>query len=82
MGGKAPDVARMIKEYPPRREMTEQGELVRGLGVRLALSRQGEAGTACAELQLGDSARFFPSNAALAGWRVQADQGQATIVYE
>lgn len=82
VNGKAPDVARMIKEYPARREVTEQGELVRGLGVRLLVSRQGEAGAATAELQLGEGAKFFPSNEALAGWRVQADQGKAVIVYE
>nr|MDP2192447.1 DNA polymerase III subunit alpha [Rhodoferax sp.] len=82
VGGKAPDVARMIKEYPPRREMTEQGELIRGLGVRLALSCQGETGMASAEFQLGEGVRFFPSNTALAGWRVQAEQGNAAIVYE
>ncbi len=81
-GGRTPDVARMLQDYPARREMTEQGELVRGLGVRLLVSRQGEAGSACAELQLGDGAKFFPSNAALAGWRVQASQGKSDIVYE
>ena len=39
-------------------------------------------GGALAELQLGDSARFFPSDAALAGWRAQADQGKSAIVYD
>jgi DNA polymerase-3 subunit alpha len=34
------------------------------------------------ELQLGDEARFFPSDAALARWSAQAAQGQAVIVYE
>jgi DNA polymerase-3 subunit alpha len=58
--------------------MSEQGELVRGLNVRPALRRD----EAVAELQLGDEARFFPSDAALAGWMAQADQGQAQIVYE
>ncbi|MBT9507132.1 DNA polymerase III subunit alpha [Rhodoferax sp.] len=82
VNGRAPDVARMIKEYPARRESTEQGDLIRGLGVRLAVSRQGETGAASAELQLGEGAKFFPSNEALAGWRVQADQGQAAIIYE
>ena len=80
--GRAPDVARMLQDYPARREMTEQGELVRGLGVRLLVSRQGEAGSACAELQLGDGAKFFPSNAALAAWRVQASHGKSDIAYE
>ena len=77
-----PDVARMLKEYPPQREITEQGEFQRGLAVRLALSWQGASGPARAELQLGESARFFPSNAALAAWRVQAPHGRAEIVYE
>ena len=98
VNGKAPDVARLVKEFPARREMTEQGELVRGLPVRLAVHRPGNpaqaaGGTenpneaevtdgAMAELQLGDAARFFPSDAALAGWRAQADQGKSAIVYE
>jgi DNA polymerase-3 subunit alpha len=34
------------------------------------------------DLQLGEQARFYPSDAALAGWRAQADQGQAVVVYE
>jgi DNA polymerase-3 subunit alpha len=37
---------------------------------------------AVAELHLADNAKFFPTNAALAGWRVQAHQGKAAIVYE
>jgi DNA polymerase-3 subunit alpha len=78
VNGKAPDVRRLVREFPPRREMSEQGELVRGLNVRLALRRD----EATAELQLGDEARFFPSDAALASWMAQADQGQAQIVYE
>ena len=85
VNGKAPDVARLLKEFPARREMTEQGELVRGLAVRLTVNRSvtgGEMGGAVAELQLGESARVYPSDAALAGWRAQADQGQSAIVYE
>jgi DNA polymerase-3 subunit alpha len=82
VNGKAPDVARMVKEYPAQRELTEQGEVVRGLGVRLAVACQGEAGAASAELQLGEAFKFFPTNEALAGWRVQAEHGKAAIVYE
>jgi DNA polymerase-3 subunit alpha len=78
VNGKAPDVRRLVREFPPKREMSEQGELVRGLNVRLALRRD----QGVAELPLGDEARFFPSDAALAGWMAQADQGQAQIVYE
>ena len=117
VNGKAPDVARLLKEFPARREMTEQGELVRGLPVRLAVHRPGnvdadwndlsgdfgsekgrekgiekrgklgidrgmDTGGAVAELQLGDAARIFPSDAALASWRAQAHCGMSAIVYE
>jgi DNA polymerase-3 subunit alpha len=37
---------------------------------------------ATAELQLGENARFYPSDAALAGWRAQAEQGKAVIAYD
>ena len=73
-----PDIARLVKDFPPRSETSEQGELKRGLPVRLALRRD----SVSAELHLGDAAQFFPTDAALASWMVQADQGRATIVYE
>jgi len=79
--GKVPNVERMVREFSPLREVTEQGELLRGLGVRVALSCPGDGGTVAAELQLGDAAKFFPSNAALAAWRAQASEGRAEIVY-
>jgi DNA polymerase-3 subunit alpha len=95
VNGKAPDVARMLKEFPAKREMSDQGELVRGLAIRLQVRRLADASmqnsvpadtTTCngamAELHLGDDARFFPSDAALAGWRAQANQGNAAIAYD
>ncbi|RYF36494.1 MAG: DNA polymerase III subunit alpha, partial [Comamonadaceae bacterium] len=78
VNGKAPDIQRLVREFPPRREMSEQGELVRGMHVRLAVRRE----QVTAELQLGEGARFFPSDAALASWMAQADRGLAEIVYE
>jgi DNA polymerase-3 subunit alpha len=75
---KAPDIQSLLREFPPRREMSEQGELVRGLPVRLVVQRP----EALAELQLGEEARFFPSDAALASWMAQSMQGQAQIVYD
>src|SRR5213079_1912387 len=56
VNGQAPDVKRILREFPPKREASEQGDLLRGLPVRLALRRHG----AEAEIQLGDDARFFP----------------------
>ena len=82
VNGRAPEVARMAKDFPPQREMTEQGELLRGLPVRLKLERRGDKVAAAAELLLGEQAKFFPSDAALSSWIAQADQGKAEIVYE
>ncbi len=82
VNGRAPDIQRLVADFPPQREMTEQGELLRGLGVRLSLRREGPGVAAAAELQLGEDAKFFPTDAALAGWMAQADQGKALIVYE
>ena len=78
VNGTPPDIARMVREHPPRRLETEQGELVRGLAVRLSVFREG----ATADVQLGEAARFYPSDAALGSWMAQADKGLAHIVYE
>ena len=78
VNGSTPDIARVLREHPARVEASEQGELVRGLGVRVQVLREG----ASAELHLGEAARFFPSDAALASWIAQAHQGQARIVYD
>jgi DNA polymerase-3 subunit alpha len=82
VNGHSPDVARLLAAHPPLREVSEQGELLRGLGLRLAVLRQGQTGPVTVELQLGEQARFYPSDAALAGWRAQADEGRAVVVYE
>lgn len=82
VNGRAPEVAKLVKAFPPQREMTEQGELLRGLPVRLKLERKVDNVAASAELLLGEQAKFFPSDAALSSWIAQADQGKAEIVYE
>ncbi|PZQ58207.1 MAG: DNA polymerase III subunit alpha, partial [Variovorax paradoxus] len=78
VNGKLPDIARIVRDFPPRKESTEHGEVQHGLGVRLAMARSG----AQVELQLGEAARFFPVDAALASWMAQAEAGRAAIVYE
>ncbi len=78
VNGTVPDVARIVREHPARIEASEQGKLVRGLGVRLQVLREG----ANAEIELGDNAKFFPTDAALASWMAQAYQGQSQIIYE
>jgi DNA polymerase-3 subunit alpha len=77
VNGHLPPVPQLIAEFPPRREPTEQGELVHGLPVRLLLQREGATG----ELDLGDDGRFYPSDAALQRWQ-QAARGAAQLVYE
>jgi DNA polymerase-3 subunit alpha len=78
VNGKAPDIARLVKDFPPRTEQSEHGELRQGLGVRLSMARGG----AQVELQLGERAKFFPTDAALASWTAQAEAGKAAVVYE
>ena len=82
VNGRAPEVARLVKDFPPQRLVTEQGESQRGLLVRFKFERQDDHLGACAELSLGEQARFFPSDAALASWVAQAEQGKAEVVYE
>ena len=78
INGTVPPVAELLRLWPVRRVESEQGELVQGLGVRLRLRRR----AASAELDLGDDARFWPSDEALARWKSLAEGGVASIVYE
>jgi len=67
----------LLRQWPARRLRTEQGDLQQGLGVRLQLRRA----DAMADMDLGDEARFWPCDEALARWRSVAHGGQARIVY-
>jgi DNA polymerase-3 subunit alpha len=58
--------------------MAEQGELVRGVPVRLAIERP----TVRCELQLDERSLFFPSDAALAHWSKAAHPLRAELVYD
>ncbi len=78
VNGQSPDIDRLLREFPAQVQAGEEGELVRGLPVRIHLLREGVS----AQIQLGERARFFPSDAALASWMAQAHEGQAQIVYE
>ncbi|MEP6739679.1 MAG: DNA polymerase III subunit alpha, partial [Caldimonas sp.] len=78
VNGSVPPVAEVLRDFPSRRIATEHGELAQGLPVRLALLRERASG----ELDLGDSARFYPSEAALARWNSAAAHSQAMVVYE
>ena len=78
VNGTAPDIAGLVRDFPARHEQTEQGSRVIGLPLRLSIFREG----ATADLQLGETARIYPSDAALASALAQADKGLAQIVYD
>ena len=78
VNGSVPPVAEVLRDFPSRRIATEQGDLPQGLTVRLQLNREAASG----ELDLGEAARFYPTDAALDRWRAGAHHGQAVIVYE
>ncbi len=78
VNGKVPPVADVIKTWPPRRVDTPQGETQHGLAIRLLLQRERAEGA----LDLGDQARFWPSDEALARWRTLAHEGRAVVIYE
>lgn len=77
LGGGLPPVGDVLRLWPPRTVETEHGQMRQGLLVRLRVHRQG----ATADLDLGDDARFWPSDEALARWRSLA-HGSARIVYD
>ncbi len=77
-----PDLGALLREFAPRRELTTQGEVVWGLAVRLMLSCQQQGEVACAELQLADDLKFFPSEAALGAWRALVGSTAVTVEYE
>jgi DNA polymerase-3 subunit alpha len=78
-GGPTPPVADVLRLWPPRKSEGEHGDvLVSGLQIRFKLQRQ----EATAELELGDAARFWPCDEALARWRALAHKGAATVVYD
>jgi DNA polymerase III subunit alpha len=78
VNGGVPPVADVLRLWPVRRVASEHGELSQGLAIRLRLQRR----SASAEIDLGDDARFWPSDEALARWQSIAEGGRATIVYE
>ncbi|MES3013968.1 MAG: DNA polymerase III subunit alpha [Pseudomonadota bacterium] len=78
VNGSVPPVAEVLRDFPSRRIVTEHGDVPQGLTVRLELNREAASG----ELDLGEAARFYPTDAALDRWRAGAHHGQAVVVYE
>jgi DNA polymerase-3 subunit alpha len=82
IGDKTPDISRLLREFPPIKVQTEQGDLQRGMAVRMVVARSADLGVVNAEIQLGDDAKFYPSDAALASWMAQSGISKTHIVYE
>ena len=78
VNGSVPPVAEVLRDFPVRRIATEAGDQPQGLTVRLSLHRE----RASAELDLGEAAKFYPTDAALERWRAGASEGRAVIVYD
>jgi DNA polymerase-3 subunit alpha len=78
LNGGSPPVADVLRLWPAKRVLTDHGEVVQGLAVRLRVQRQGAVG----DVDLGEDARFWPCDEALARWRSVAHAGAAAVVYD
>ena len=75
VGAHAPPLSELLRDHPARAVV--EGEAPQGLGIRVVVERAGGRGV----VELGEQARFFPSDAALE--RVaRSSQGQARVIYE
>jgi DNA polymerase-3 subunit alpha len=73
-----PDVARLLREFPPRSSMGDDGyEVQLGLPLRFAIDAQGCKGL----VQLPSQYRFWPSDAALAAWMLEVEGAQTQLIY-
>jgi DNA polymerase-3 subunit alpha len=78
VNGGMPPVAEVLREFPSRSAPGAAGVAPLGLAVRLELRREQASG----ELDLGDAARFYPSDEAIERWRAAAHERRAAVVYE
>ena len=76
--GQLPALADVVRQWLARRAMSEHGESVHGLGVRVKV----RTASAAAELDLGDQGRFWPSDDALARWRQILPTQAPQVVYD
>jgi DNA polymerase-3 subunit alpha len=77
-------VADLLREFPARRVPSPQADLpesVQGLPIRVVIERVTADVSARAELELGDAARFFPSDQALQRAKELMPTGQIELVY-
>ena len=73
-----PDVARLLREFPPMTVLGDDGYEVRqGLPLRFEIEGAGSKGC----VQLPSQHRFWPSDAALAAWMLEVQGAQTQLVY-
>ena len=82
VNGVVPPVAELLRDFPVRSVATEHGDLPQGLSVRLHLQRSAAHGEVTGDLDLGEQARFYPSDEAIERWRAVAEGRRARVVYE
>ncbi|MGN1056959.1 MAG: DNA polymerase III subunit alpha [Comamonas sp.] len=76
-----PDVQRMLREFPAQIESSEDGDLRRGLRIRLGVRCESAEAAAVAEIDMGEQHKFYPSDAALAAWKAEAGNASCQIVW-
>jgi DNA polymerase-3 subunit alpha len=76
--GNIAPLAELVRQWPAKRSVTEHGESVQGLGVRVKVRVAGAA----AELDLGDQGRFWPSDDALARLKQVLPKEMPQVVYD
>ena len=73
-----PNIAALLREFPPQTITQDDGYTsTKGVPVRLRI----QGGDCKGEIDLGAKGRFYPSDAALAAWMLEAEGGQAKLVY-
>ncbi|MEF9948658.1 MAG: DNA polymerase III subunit alpha, partial [Comamonas sp.] len=82
VGENMPDVPGLLRQFPAKVEETESGNVTHGVKVRLDLVCKDDRGSASCELELGESSRFYPSDAALAAWYGSVGAGQVKVIYK
>ena len=79
VGEPLPPLAELVRQWPAHQTRGQEGQIQRdGLRVRLQLQRA----HALAEVDLGDKARIWPSDEALARWQDAANDPQASVIYD
>ncbi|MDE2401550.1 MAG: DNA polymerase III subunit alpha [Burkholderiales bacterium] len=77
-------VADVLREFPARRveaAQPDQPPTVHGLSIRVVVERRTPEIAARGELDLGDTARIYPTDQAMLRFKELAPDGQAMVVY-